>query len=190
MPAGAYGLLTIPGEDTWTVILNEQTEAWGTGGYDEAKDAARVTAPPADVPGRERMTFIFSDTTPSQTRLDLEWAGLRVSVPIEVDTKAHVQAEIDNATRLAWVPHERSARYLLDERRDLEQALSYAEQSIAIQENWRNLWVKARILGALGQKRAAIKTTQKAKERGDDSGAFQFYGPQMDEAIDRWKGKS
>lgn len=188
--AGTYGLFTIPSEDEWTVVLNRETEAWGTGDYDQAKDAARVTTEPVESPARERMTFIFSETTPSSTRLDLEWAGLRVSVPIEVDTEGHVMAEIEMATSRAWLPHERSARYLLDHGKDLKQAMSFIDQSIAIQANWRNLWVKARILGALGREKEAVKTAKKAKRLGDDSGAFRFYAPQMDEAIDRWKGKS
>lgn len=190
VPAGTYGVYTIPGQGAWTVILNRETEAWGTGGYDEAKDAARVKVSPVDAPARERMTFIFSETSEDGTRLDLEWAGVRVSVPVAVATTAQVMAEIEAATSRAWVPHERSARYLLDQGEDLKQALSYIDQSIAIQANWRNLWVKARILGALGQNAKAAKTAKKAKALGDDSGAFQFYGPQMDEAIARWKGKS
>jgi hypothetical protein len=190
VPAGTYGLFSIPGEDQWTVILNRETEAWGTGGYVQAKDAARVTVEPVEETPRERMTFIFSETTADSTRLDLEWAGLRVSVPIEVDTESHVMAEIEAATSRAWLPHERSARYLLEQGKDLKKAMSFIDQSIAIQANWRNLWVKARILGALGRDEEAVRTAKKAKRLGDDSGAFRFYAPQMDEAIARWKGKS
>lgn len=190
VPAGTYGMFTIPGEDEWTVILNEKTDAWGTGGYDEARDVARVKVKPIQALGRERLTFIFSNTTSNGTRLDLEWAGLRIAVPITIATEQHVEAEITAATQRAWVPHERSARYLLEQGRDLKRALSYVDQSIAIDANWRNLWVKARILGALGKKKEAIETAKKAKRLGDDSGAFQFYAPQMDAAIDGWKGKS
>jgi len=190
VPAGTYGLFTVPGDDQWTVVLNTKSDAWGTNGYDAANDAARVEVEPETAPARERLTFLFSDTTEDSTRLDLEWAGLRVSVPIRVATDAHVRAEIAEATANTWKPWERSARYLLDRGEDLDRALSYVEQSIALEANWRNLWVKARILGARGKEKAAIDAARRAKRIGDDSGAFRFYAPRMDEAIARWKGKS
>src|SRR5262245_5275839 len=89
VPKGTYALLTIPGASSWTVILSKDSDA-GAGDYDTKNDAARVTVSPASSAPRERMTFIFSETTDTSTRLDLEWESLRVSVPIKVDTKAHV----------------------------------------------------------------------------------------------------
>lgn len=190
VPAGTHGLFAIPGSETWTVVLNRRSDAWGTGGYDPSLDVARIEVPVAEAPHRERLTFSFSDTTLQETRLDLEWAGVRVSVPIAVDTDRHVEAEIAAATGRAWIPHERAARYLLDQGKDLERALRYAEQSVAIDANWRNLWVEARLLAELGRKRDAVKTAKRAKQLGDGSPAFEFHAPQMDEAIARWKGKS
>ncbi|MDZ7849149.1 MAG: DUF2911 domain-containing protein [Owenweeksia sp.] len=38
--AGSYALLTIPQQGSWTIILNSNTEMWGTGGYDESKECA------------------------------------------------------------------------------------------------------------------------------------------------------
>jgi len=188
--AGTYGLLTIPGRERWTVILSSKTDGGGTGSYDESLDVARFEVTATAAPERERMTFIFSNTTDSSTRLDLEWAGQRVSIPIEVPTRDHVEAEIAQATANAWQAHERSARYLLDQGEDLDRALALIEASIAIAANWRNHWVKAQILGAKGQKKDAIRSAKKAKQLGDDSGAFRFYAPQMDAAMARWKGKS
>ncbi|MDR9416367.1 MAG: DUF2911 domain-containing protein, partial [Gracilimonas sp.] len=48
--AGTYALFTIPGEDSWTIILNGQitredgSPAWGAYGYDESADVVRVPA--------------------------------------------------------------------------------------------------------------------------------------------------
>ncbi len=42
--AGKYALLTIPGEDSWEIILNEVWDQWGAYNYDESKDVVRFTA--------------------------------------------------------------------------------------------------------------------------------------------------
>ena len=39
---GDYALLTIPGEASWTIILNSETEMWGTGSYSEDNDVLRT----------------------------------------------------------------------------------------------------------------------------------------------------
>lgn len=42
LPAGAYGLHTIPGEKEWTVILSTQAAAWGSYSYDAPRIVERV----------------------------------------------------------------------------------------------------------------------------------------------------
>ncbi len=44
VPAGQYGLYTIPDEKVWTVILNKDAGLWGTDDYDYKKDVARFTS--------------------------------------------------------------------------------------------------------------------------------------------------
>lgn len=47
LAAGKYGLYSIPGEQQVTVIFNKAWDQWGTV-YDEAQDALRVEATPAE----------------------------------------------------------------------------------------------------------------------------------------------
>ena len=57
LPAGKYGLYTIPGGKEWTVIFNKTWNQWGTK-YSQADDALRITAKPekkSDL--MEKMTF-------------------------------------------------------------------------------------------------------------------------------------
>ena len=131
VPKGTYSVFTIPGASSWTVILNKVADA-GTADYDAKNDAARVTVSPASSGPRERMTFLFSDTTDTATRLDLEWESLRVSVPIKVDTKAQVMAGIDTALADAWRPHYQAGRYLIETGGDVDTALQYLDTSIGI----------------------------------------------------------
>ncbi len=47
LPAGTYGLFSIPGENDWTLIFNSVSEQWGAYEYDETKDVMRVKVVPA-----------------------------------------------------------------------------------------------------------------------------------------------
>lgn len=184
--AGDYSLFTIPTAKGWTVVLNRNTELWGAGDYDKKKDAARVKADVSTIPNRERLTFLFSDTTDDGTRLDLEWADKRIAVPIEVETKAQVLASIDSAVKNAWVPHMRSAQYML-ENGDEKKALEYIDTSIAITPTWRNEWIKAQVLAKMGKKKEAGELAKSSLKKGDKSGAFNFYKPQIEDAAKNWK---
>ena len=46
LPAGAYGLHMIPGENEWTVIFSRNSTSWGSFTYNQAEDALRVTVKP------------------------------------------------------------------------------------------------------------------------------------------------
>jgi len=188
VPAGTYALYTIPGPDSWTVILNTNATASGTRGYDKKDDVARVTVAPAASPLRERMTFLFSNTTDDASRLDLQWEKLTVSVPIGVDTAARVQANVEEAVGEAWRPHFASARWLLENDGDLDVALGYVNTSIEIKPTWWNHWVKAQILGKTGRAPDAIVVAEEAVVLGQGDEVFEgFFKERVTKAIVDWK---
>lgn len=188
VPAGKYALYTIPTRTTWTVILNQNAGAGGTRGYDEKNDVARVTVTPSEAPKRERLTFLFADTTDDTTRLDLEWDTVRVSVPIGVDTRALTAANIDQALADAWRPHFASARYLLESGGDLDRALAYVDTSIEIQPTWWNNWVRAQILAKQDKTAAAVSAAEQAQALGKGDEIYeQFFAAQVGSAIAGWK---
>ena len=188
VPAGSYTLLAIPGKSSWTVVLNTDTKLWGTYGYDQKKDVARVSVKPDTIPARERLTFLFSDTTDDATRLDLEWDKVRVSVPVKVETNAHVLAGIDASVNEAWRPHYVSARYLLESNGDLDRALELVNASIASKGTWSNNWVKAQILAKKGRKSDAVKAAKAAQTAGKGDRVYEgFYKGTIEKAIGDWK---
>ena len=82
VPAGTYGLFTIPG-DTWTVIFNTTAEQWGSMNYDEAADQARVMAEPiTDAPMQEQFEIRFADVTEDSATMILHWGTVGVPVTI------------------------------------------------------------------------------------------------------------
>jgi len=78
--AGTYVLSTIPGEKEWTIILNSDTNTWGTYSYNESKDVARVNVPiSSDKESLEAFSIAFDD----DGTMYMGWDTLRVAVPIK-----------------------------------------------------------------------------------------------------------
>jgi hypothetical protein len=58
LPAGKYGLFTIPGKEEWVIIFNKTWQQWGAYKYAEGEDALRVKVKPAKAKAfTEKMTF-------------------------------------------------------------------------------------------------------------------------------------
>ena len=86
LPAARYGLMMIPGEEQWTVVLSKEPDAWGAFTYDEASDAHRFPVTPRRAPATEWMDFDFENLTHTSADLVLRWAELAVPLRIETDT--------------------------------------------------------------------------------------------------------
>ncbi|WP_257455267.1 DUF2911 domain-containing protein [Archangium lipolyticum] len=189
VPAGTYSIVSVPTQKEWTVVLNKELGLFGGGkSYDAKDDVVRVTATPTEIPHRERLTFLFSNTTDDQTSLDFEWEKLRVSVPITVDTKTHAQANIQSAVNGSWRSLANAARYVADTSKDYPTALKYADNSLAIQSHWYNNWIKADILARSGKIADARKFAQIAWDLGQKDPNF-FFKDQVAKALQDWKGK-
>jgi len=187
VPKGTYSVFTIPGASSWTVILNKDVDA-GTGEYDEDDDAARITVKPETSAPRERMTFIFSETTDAATRLDLEWESTRVSMPIKVDTAGQVRAGIDKSLADSWRPHYQAGRYLVENNGDLDAALQYLDTSIGIKSTWWNNWWRAQALAKKGRTADAVAAGEKALSLGKGDETFeQFFKADVQKTVDGWK---
>lgn len=189
VPKGKYGLLTIPGKDSWTWIVTRQLDVTSPGAYKQDQDVARVTARPETVPARERLAFVFADFTDERGELELEWAAVRVALPIELDTAAQAKKSIEQAVNSGWRAYMMAARYNLQTKGDLNQALDWANKSIALQENWWNNWTKAQILGAQGKTGDALVFARKAKELGSKNPQGFFFAADVDKAISEWSAK-
>ena len=187
VPKGTYSVFSIPGASSWTVILNKNADA-GADEYDAKTDAARVTVKPGTIAARERMTFIFSDTTESAARLDLEWDTVRISVPIKVDTQTQVMAAIDETMAEAWRPSYQAGRYVVESGGNMDTALQYLDTSIGIKSTWWNNWWRAQALAKKGRTADAITAGEKALQLGKGNETFeQFFKADVQKAVDGWK---
>lgn len=79
---GRYTLYAIVNEDSWTIIINKETDTWGSFKYDAKKDVVRATATTqkTDTP-IESLGMAFEKTA-SGFNLVIGWDTIKASLPI------------------------------------------------------------------------------------------------------------
>lgn len=84
---GTYTLYTIPNPDTWTVIINSETNVWGAFSYKKDKDVARITVPCMQAAAPiETLSMIFRPENNGTTLL-LGWDDHYIEIPFKTVKK-------------------------------------------------------------------------------------------------------
>lgn len=79
---GRYTLYTIPQEDKWTFIINNDNDSWGSFKYDEKKDVARAEVPVQKITEPvESLSMVFEKAA-SGIQLLVIWDDVKVALPI------------------------------------------------------------------------------------------------------------
>ena len=166
LPAGTYGLFTIPGRDEWTVVFNKGAKQWGAYSYNAADDVLRVKVKPQAPDFTELLTFSFPSVTAASADVALAWEKVRVAFTLKVDTVAKILPQARAAVAEAKADDPRTplsaAIYCLDNNVNLDEAGTWIEKSLAIKEAPYSLVAKARFLAAKGHKADAIATAKRA----------------------------
>ena len=178
LPAGRYGLHTIPTEDSWTVVFSTVADAWGSYSYSPDEDALRVTVTPREAGMQERLAYRFDGPGEGETDLVLHWERLEVPVRLAVDTPGAVLAQMERELRgvsgfyaEAW---DQVAAYALDHGRRLDEAVAWADRSIELMPSFSNRMTKAALLDALGRESEAdvLREEAYAEASADDVRAY------------------
>lgn len=195
LPAGNYSLHTIPGQSTWTVIINKVADQWGSYDYKESEDALRFTTTPVAHEMTEWMQFSFTNLAVDKATLVLDWEKLRVPIEITVDTvgqamtaaraaMAALDAKDDGTAR-------RCAQFAFDNNQDLDEAMTWVDKSIAIKPGWLNLRLKANVMAKRGQFKDAAQLGQRSIELGKtpEQGASADDLDRLAKQVAEWKAK-
>ncbi|GGA89455.1 DUF2911 domain-containing protein [Puia dinghuensis] len=166
IPAGKYGLLTIPGADEWTLIITHQLDVTSPAAYKQDQDIVRVQAKPIQLPfSMETFTMLFANITPSTCDLQLLWENTMVTVPITTDIDSRVMTQIDNVMNKDSRPYFTAAFYYLENGKDLNKALEWFDKALAQDPTaFFVAYQKARCLAKMGRKAEAKTTAQKGIE--------------------------
>ncbi len=79
IPAGKYGLFTIPGKQEWTVILNSVWDMHLADDYDASKDVIRITCTPETLENTvESLTYSVQKIASQTTEIAISWDKTKV----------------------------------------------------------------------------------------------------------------
>jgi hypothetical protein len=167
IPAGAYALYTIPGENEWTIILNKGAGKSGTQ-YDEKEDVVRFKATPVNLSDTsiETFTIEFNQLRDESAVLDLVWGKTVVPIKVELDltSKLVPQIEAAMAAEGGQKPYYQAAMFYYDHGQDLSKASKWVDAAIAQREAHYIVYLKAKILARLGDKEGAIAAAKRSTE--------------------------
>jgi len=185
LPAGTYGIHTIPNESEWEIIFSKDTKVDGSSNFNKDNEVLRIKAKPEEHHFMERMTFLFIDVTDNSVSVSLLWDKLKVSFKIETNTQ---ELFLSNAReQLSWSPTFQAAQYCLTSNTNLEEAYKWIEASCLISEVYWNTRVKAQIQNKLGMKNEAIASMEKAIEFGSKMESAPFDFDNMKKMLEDWK---
>jgi len=81
IPKGRYTLYALVNEGSWTIILNKETDTWGSFKYDVKKDFVRVPVTTQRTDGPvESLTMVFEKTSTGMN-LVVAWDTIKVAIP-------------------------------------------------------------------------------------------------------------
>jgi len=163
--AGKYALFTIPGRDTWTVIINSDNEQWGSFSYKKSLDVTRFTVKPemtADV--KEHMAFYLDPTSDSTCNVTLRWEKVRLTFEVKANTLAAIQKGFDNMSNT----YANAANYYVDNKLDLTKAEQWAKMALDMDKtSFYFNYVVAKVMRAKGDSKEALKYAEESKKLGE-----------------------
>jgi len=164
--AGKYGLLTIPNENEWTIIITKQTNVTNAAAYKQDQDVVRIAAKPFELPfSIESFTIDFGNVASDSCQLELMWDNVYVAVPITTDVDSKVMTQIKEVLENDNRPYFQAAQYYIDNGKDLNQAVAWLDKAIAQNpDGYFIYYQKARALAKLGKKQDALTASNKSIE--------------------------
>ena len=175
---GSYSLFTIPGEKEWYVLLNKETELWGSGNYNDDNEVVRIAIVPQETKDfTESFTIEFGNFNSFSAVLSLKWANTLINIDIESMSAKKVQNDFLELLTNGPSANDyyNGAKFFVDNTSEEEMALEWI--NIAIEKKPDAFWMmyhKARILKKMGNNKEAVITAQEtismASEAKDDYG--------------------
>ena len=166
LPAGKYGMVSIPGANEWTVIITKQTDITSPAAYKQENDVVRVKVQPMKLPFPiETFTISFDDIKNNTMNISLMWENTYLAFPVNVDVDSKVMAQIKTIFEGDPKPYFNAAMYYMDNGKDVNQALAWFDKALV--QNPNAFWVhhqRANALAKLGRKQDAIAAANKSIE--------------------------
>jgi hypothetical protein len=171
---GTYVLYTIPGVDSWEIILNKGLTNWGIDGYKESEDVIHFKVEPVKNSTKlETFTMQFANIKPESCDLQILWEKTMVSIPVTTNIKDRLRAQIETAMQTDKKPYWQAAQFYKEFDNNLTKALDNCNKAIETNQKGYWMWLyKAKIQQEAGDKAgakaSALKSLELAKEAKND----------------------
>ncbi|QKG55641.1 DUF2911 domain-containing protein [Hymenobacter sp. BRD128] len=170
VPAGEYGLYTIPNATEWTVVLNKSLKQGAdVDGFKDDQDVARFTIKPYKLATKvETFTITFADLTPATANVAMDWetTGAKFKITSDVDSK--VLAQIDEKVVKNASPTANdlagAAVYYYDNNKDMKQALVWIQKANATDPKFWNVNTEAKIRLKMKDYKGAVAAAEQSKK--------------------------
>ena len=170
VPAGEYGLYTIPNKTEWLVVLNKSTKMGAdVDGFKDDEDVARFSVKPYGVAAKlETFTIGFADITPATANVTMEWANTGAKFKVVTDVDSKVMAQIDEKITKNANPSAgdlaAAAVYYADNNKDMKQAVAWMEKANATDAKFWNLHSEAKMRLKIKDYAGAMKAAEASKK--------------------------
>ncbi len=163
---GSYGLVSIPHEKSWTLIVTKQLNVTSPGAYKKDQDVVRVEAKTKELTeSMETFTMQFANVKNGSCDLQIMWDKTAVSLPITANTQEAMKAQIAQLLSKDNRPYYNSALYYMNNDLDLNQALAWLDKAVELEPNLlRNHYQRANLLVKMGKKEEAKTAAKKGIE--------------------------
>ena len=84
IPAGKYAFFTIPGKESWTVILNKKWEQHLANEYDQKDDLVRIQVIPENNAHTERLQYFVNDVGNNEGTIAVAWETVKIRLPLKI----------------------------------------------------------------------------------------------------------
>ncbi|HEX7903336.1 MAG TPA: DUF2911 domain-containing protein [Chitinophagaceae bacterium] len=79
---GRYTLYGIVNENMWTLIVNKETDTWGSFKYDSKKDVIRIDVPVQKLTEPQESLVMFFEKSTTGINLVIAWDMVKVALPV------------------------------------------------------------------------------------------------------------
>jgi hypothetical protein len=145
---GKYGLLSIPGEKEWQIIITKDLNITSAQDYKIENDVVRIPAKAEKLcEPVETFTIEIQNIKPTQADIQLKWESTKVAFSVLADIDEKIMKAIDKELAADRRPFHQAANYYYENNKDLNKALEWSTK--AVENNPNAYWMshlKSKIL--------------------------------------------
>jgi hypothetical protein len=179
--AGTYSVITIPGKDSWEVLLcKEGTSVFN---FKDENVVATVSADVITMPMEmETFTIVIDNMSSNSADISFLWDETIAVLTVSADIDSQIMSQIDNVMNKDNKPYFAAASYYFENGKDMSKALEWARKAADAQPE--AYWVRhllAKVEAKAGNKTQAIAAAKASLDLAKKGGNMDYV--RLNEAL-------